>query len=149
MGLIIMGADVVTDTSYLQVTTDSQGMAWISCQSSNSSFTTVERSASGYETARVALVPDAGSHFEAVFARLHQLASHVKIERNMNSHGNAPARKGNARHQDQYCNDAQENLIPFHNSPFSAGRFSLPPPGLGHVPARYASSIRLSCARLL
>lgn len=74
-GMSIMGASVTTDSNYAQATTDSEGRAWISCRSSNSSFTNVEVSAPGYQTARVPLMMDTGSHLEV---RLDKLAPVIK-----------------------------------------------------------------------
>ena len=60
-GMAIVGADVISDSNYMQATTDSHGMAWIPCGSTNSPFMNLEVSAPGYETSRVPLMPDGSS----------------------------------------------------------------------------------------
>lgn len=63
-GIGIMGADVATENNGFQLTTDSQGIAAIPCSSLQSAFPMVTVTASGYQTTRVALMPDARSRFE-------------------------------------------------------------------------------------
>jgi tetratricopeptide (TPR) repeat protein len=61
-GIAIMGADVVSDSSFMGATTDSRGIARIPCGSIDSSlFMSLEVSALGYQTARVPLISDGSS----------------------------------------------------------------------------------------
>jgi hypothetical protein len=68
-GMAVMGATVVTDISFAQATTDSQGMAWIPCRSTNSTFANLEVSAPGYQPARVPMMPYGSSYLEVRLER--------------------------------------------------------------------------------
>lgn len=65
-GVAIMGANVATENSIMQMTTDARGMVSIPCRTLENPMPIVDVTASGYQPARITLTPGRGSRYETV-----------------------------------------------------------------------------------